>query len=69
MLSIVEHRDDASLLMVRARIAEDIERVFPTAVVTETPDADYRFWATIARKNVAAALTIRGQRALCVIAG
>ena len=56
MLSIVEHRDDPAKLMVRARIAGDIERAFPEAEVSETPRADYRFRATLDRREVAAAL-------------
>jgi hypothetical protein len=43
-------------LLVRARVAGDIERVFPDAVVTMTPDADYRFRAVLPRKIVAAVL-------------
>ena len=57
MLSIVEHRGDASLMIVRARIPGDIERVFPDVEVSETPNADYRFRASIGREKVATALS------------
>jgi hypothetical protein len=43
-------------LLVRARVAGDIGRVFPGVIETETPTADYRYRATIPRKTVAAAL-------------
>lgn len=56
MLSIVEHRDDAGTLLVRARIRGDIQRVFPDAAVAENQMADYRFRANVAREAVAAAL-------------
>lgn len=32
---------DPAQLLVRARVAGDIERVFPTAMVTHTPKHDY----------------------------
>lgn len=40
-------------LLVRARIKGDIERVFPKAKVTMTPDRDYRFRALVLREEVA----------------
>jgi len=52
-LSIVENRDDQRLMMVRARAPGDIERVFPHAKVSVTPDADYRFRAVLPRRLVA----------------
>lgn len=56
-LSIVKDKDDAELLMVRARMRGDIERVFRGAKVRETPPpADYRFRARIDRHEVADAL-------------
>ena len=57
MLSIVEHRGDPALLMVRARVNGDVERVFPNEDVLTTPEGDYRFRASIPREEVAAALT------------
>ena len=58
MLSIVEKPDDtkAGTLTVRARIAGDIERVFPEAKVTEGGGTDYRFPANIPREKVAQAI-------------
>jgi hypothetical protein len=55
-LSVVAHRDDPGMLLVRARANGDIQRVFPLAQVTETPDADYRYRATLPRQEVALAL-------------
>lgn len=55
-LSIVEHDHDPSLLHVRARLAGDIEEVFPGADVIETPSADYRFRTSVPRERVAEAM-------------
>lgn len=49
MLSIVAHRDKPDTLMVRARFAGDIERVFPRAQVCRTPSADYLYRAEVSR--------------------
>ncbi len=58
MLSIVQKPGDAEAgtLTVRARIAGDIERVFPDAKVIEGGGTDYRFRATIPRDQVAQAM-------------
>jgi len=56
-LSIVEHDHDPSLLHVRARLAGDIEEVFPGADVIETPNADYRYRTSLPRERVAEALS------------
>ena len=55
-LSIVADRNTPERLLVRARFEGDIERIFPDAVVTETPDADYRFRAFLPRETVANAI-------------
>lgn len=55
-LSIVEHDHDPSLLHVRARLAGDIQEVFPGADVIETPTADYRFRTSLPRERVAEAM-------------
>lgn len=60
-LSIVAHRDEPAMLLVRARVNGDIERVFRWANVLATPTADYPYRATISREDVADALA---QRAL-----
>lgn len=52
--SIVEHKDNSNLLMVRARAAGDIEYYWPDAEVLITPNADYLYRTTLARKVVAA---------------
>ena len=58
-LSIVALREQLGMRLVRARVAGDIERVFPGAVVEETPARDYRFRAAIPCADVAAALASR----------
>ncbi len=61
MLSIVAHNDQPDDLLVRARLAGDIERVFPQAQVKEQADSDYRFRAVLPRPVVADALSRRLQ--------
>ena len=56
MLSIVAHRDHDDALLVRARAAGDIERVFPAADTWEDAQADYRYRAVIPRDQVARAV-------------
>ena len=46
-LSIVAQRERPDCLLVRGRVAGDIEAVFPKAHVTVTPDADYRYRASV----------------------
>ena len=55
-LSIVQHREKPELLMVRARIAGDIERAFPGVTASRTPNADYLFRAEILREVVNVAM-------------
>jgi hypothetical protein len=63
-LSVVESNDSLSymgchrqdLLLVRARIEGDIERVFPEVVVWHTPNADYAYRVFMPRSDVAAAM-------------
>jgi len=54
--SAVEDRFDPNTLIVRARVAGDLERLWPDADVLETPDADYRYRAALSRQEVAAAV-------------
>jgi len=51
-------------LLVRARAAGDIERIFPRATVTHTPTADYAYRTTLSRTVVTRGLTaaVRGGR-------
>jgi hypothetical protein len=51
-LSIVAHRTNPEIILVRARLKGDIERVFPKAVVIESPRNDYRFHADVKRTEV-----------------
>lgn len=55
-LSIVDKGGDGTTLLVRARNAGDIERVFPEAEVKETPRNDYRFRARLPRERVTQAI-------------
>ena len=60
-VSISEHAEEPRLLVIRARIAGDIEKVFPEAQVVETPNEDYRFRTSIARERVAHVMANRVQ--------
>jgi hypothetical protein len=55
-LSVVQHKDDVSKLLVRARLKGDIERAFPGVTAEETPIADYRYRAIVPREKFAARL-------------
>lgn len=55
-LSIVQSPDNASILVVRARVRGDIEAVFPAAQIDETPYRDYRFRTYLRREEVAQAM-------------
>jgi hypothetical protein len=55
-LSLVASEDDPDCLTVRARIRNDLERLWPQAIVLETPLRDYRYRTTLPREVVAAAL-------------
>jgi hypothetical protein len=64
-VSIVEDRDEADLLWVRARVQGDLERFFKpiprewraNLVVDTTPEADYLFRSCVPRAWVRAALS------------
>lgn len=51
-LSVVAHRDDPHVLLVRARHPDHITGLFPDASVTHTPTADYTYRATLPRLDV-----------------
>ena len=55
-LSVVQNRDDPDTLLVRARVAGHIQRVFPEAKVFTDSKADYLYRAFIGRKAVARAV-------------
>src|SRR4051812_9370773 len=55
--SIVEHRDDPKLMVVRARLDGDIQRYWPDAKVSATPERDYLYRAFIPKKKVADAVS------------
>lgn len=62
MLSAVAHRTKRGHLMVRARIAGDLERVFPGVDVERTPAADYAYRCTVTRTRFTAAMADRVNR-------
>ncbi|WIY83019.1 hypothetical protein [Propionimicrobium sp. PCR01-08-3] len=56
-ISLVQDRNDHSMLQVRARDPQDLRALFPHAEVAETPDADYRYRARVPRQEVCEVLT------------
>jgi len=56
-LSIVAHDFDPTCLLVRARVAGDIERVFPGVKAKRTPGADYLYRAKIPHQRVYKAIS------------
>jgi|HubBroStandDraft_1064217.scaffolds.fasta_scaffold70069_5 hypothetical protein len=59
--SIVQDRNDPSYLIVRARIAGDIEKEFPGVQVQTTPESDYLFRARVPRGHVMGFLEMAGE--------
>ena len=58
--SVVAHRDDPDLVLVRARSDEDLEALrkqIPNLQTSEDSRADYRFRAVVAREEWVRALT------------
>jgi hypothetical protein len=55
-LSVVQDTTQRDHLLVRARIAGDIETVFPFATVTCSPERDYAYRASLPRAVVADAI-------------
>jgi len=56
-VSIVRHREQPDILLVRARREGDIERAIPGAVSEETQYADYRYRAPVSAEVVAQAIS------------
>jgi hypothetical protein len=55
-LSVVQDKQNSKRMLVRARRKGDIERVFNTKRISETPAGDYRFRASFPRAVVADAI-------------
>ena len=55
-LSVIAHRDEPDLLIVRSRIAGDIERALPEASVFEDDRSDYRYRALVPRGTFSRAM-------------
>lgn len=56
-ISIVQHNDDADLLLVRARVGDDLRNVFGEDIdVLEDTAADYLYRTVISRQRVAETL-------------
>ncbi|EHQ9605883.1 hypothetical protein KS527_004648 [Salmonella enterica] len=53
-LSVVQHKKDPAILVVRARRPGHIEKMFPTANVVTLDGRDYQFRADLPREVVAA---------------
>ena len=58
-LSIVENREKTIELLVRARVKDDIEKVFPEADVFEDNNADYKYRAFISKAKVAERMILK----------
>ena len=59
-LSVVNHRDDKDLLVVRARRREHLTNVFgKDAQITVTPERDYKYRVIAERKKVAEIVAAR----------
>ena len=56
-ISIVQHREQVDLMIVRARCAVHLQSLFPGTEVLETKNADYRFRAFVHRDVVKNVLT------------
>jgi hypothetical protein len=54
--SVVQDRYDPAVLLVRARVRGDIERLWPTAKVVEDEGADYAYRARLSRAAVSRTL-------------
>lgn len=61
MVSAVAHRTKRGHLMVRARLAGDLERLFPGATVERTPNADYAYRCTVTRARFAKVMASRAE--------
>ncbi len=56
-ISVVQHKDDPALLLVRSRVRDDISNILGDDVeIVENPHADYLYRAVVSRERLAAAL-------------
>ena len=55
-ISIVQHREQVDLMIVRARCAAHLQALFPGTEVLETKNTDYRFRAFVHRNVVKSVL-------------
>jgi hypothetical protein len=53
MFSVVQHRDDESILIVKARAKGDIEQYWPNAEIERNEEYDYLYRANLRRNEVA----------------
>lgn len=60
-LSVVAHREDPDILLVRSRVEGDIERAIPGAVVFTDDQADYRYRSHVTRKRLGEALAAQAE--------
>jgi hypothetical protein len=55
-ISVVEDKNNSDNLMVRGRFRRDLQKLFPRAKISFTPDADYRYRISLPRRTVADAV-------------
>jgi hypothetical protein len=55
-ISIVEHREDSELLLVRARRHQHLKAILPGYQVHETPHADYRYRVEVEKEHLSKVL-------------
>ena len=56
-ISMVQHKDDPDLMLVRARVGADLANVFGDDIdIVEDPSADYLYRAVVTRQRVAETL-------------
>jgi len=63
-VSVVTHREDANVVLVRSRWKAHINKLFPKAVVKYLPKADYPYRAEILKKDFSAMLARKTEEML-----
>ena len=58
MISIVRHRDDYNLMLVRARQPEVLKALFPDYDLIITPEADYHYRKEVCQSDVLEAIDV-----------
>ncbi|MGM0946501.1 MAG: hypothetical protein ACQEW9_15060 [Bacteroidota bacterium] len=50
-ISIVQHRDQPDQVLFRARVRKDLESLFPSQEIIETPEADYGYRVYVSKQQ------------------